>query len=290
MNDRLPGKPGRYSGVIDPADVQKLQKAEPFAITLTRDDEPIREGTPYSKATVLPDDVAKMLCPEKEDPTPADAFRHLGEGNLGANKDAFALAPFVIYENAYHGVDGNTVDKVGCSVYRMYLGDENERLFGKTLQIKTYAYGDMAYGFEGEPGTRINPGADIVRDPQSGVCEFSVTLPEYDPENNVFFHISFCENPYTDFEIYEKKGTVWEEIKKLQSVEGYDAVESVATAIRYTPQALTEAQKAQVRENIGVTAGGGGITVTDDGNGNVTISASGGVSVTDDGNGNVTIG
>ena len=35
--------------------------------------------------------------------------------------------------------------------------------------------------------------------------------------------------------------------------------------------------------------GSGGITVTDDGNGNVTISTSGGVSITDDGNGNVTI-
>ena len=129
MNDRLPGKPGRYSGVIDPAEVQKLQKAEPFAITLIRDDEPIREGTPYSKATVLPDDVAKMLCPEKEDPTPADAFRHLGEGNLGANKEAFALLPFVVYENAYHGVEGEPVSKAGCSVYRLYLGEENENIF-----------------------------------------------------------------------------------------------------------------------------------------------------------------
>lgn len=37
------------------------------------------------------------------------------------------------------------------------------------------------------------------------------------------------------------------------------------------------------------TGGGGSITVTDDGNGNVTITASAGVTITDDGNGNVTI-
>ena len=35
--------------------------------------------------------------------------------------------------------------------------------------------------------------------------------------------------------------------------------------------------------------GGGGITVTDDGDGNVEIIAYAGVSITDDGNGNVTI-
>jgi hypothetical protein len=34
---------------------------------------------------------------------------------------------------------------------------------------------------------------------------------------------------------------------------------------------------------------GGGLNITDDGNGNVTITASGGVSITDDGNGNVVI-
>lgn len=35
--------------------------------------------------------------------------------------------------------------------------------------------------------------------------------------------------------------------------------------------------------------GGGGLAITDDGNGNVTISSSGSVSITDDGNGNVVI-
>lgn len=62
-----------------------------------------------------------------------------------------------------------------------------------------------------------------------------------------------------------------------------------ANAVRYDEQNLTEEQKAQARKNIGVDGGSGGLAVTDDGNGNVTITSSGSVSITDDGNGNVTI-
>jgi hypothetical protein len=39
----------------------------------------------------------------------------------------------------------------------------------------------------------------------------------------------------------------------------------------------------------GTVSNGGGLSVTDDGNGNVTIVSTGGVSITDDGNGNVVI-
>jgi hypothetical protein len=48
-------------------------------------------------------------------------------------------------------------------------------------------------------------------------------------------------------------------------------------------------RRIEALEKGGGTGGGGGITVTDDGNGNVTITASAGVSITDDGSGNVTI-
>lgn len=77
MKDRIPGAPGQYSAVVPGGEYPKMQRGEPFAITLTRDDQPVVEGTPYSKATVLPDDVAERLCPGVEDPTPADAFRAL---------------------------------------------------------------------------------------------------------------------------------------------------------------------------------------------------------------------
>lgn len=77
MKDRVPGAPGQYKAVITPQEQQKLSAAEPFIITLTRDDHPVTEGTPYSKAAVLPDILAASLCPDVEDPTPADAFSAL---------------------------------------------------------------------------------------------------------------------------------------------------------------------------------------------------------------------
>ncbi len=81
MTDRVPGAPGRYSAVIDGEELQKLRNAQPFAITLTRDDQPIKKGTPYCKASVLPDELAAQLCPGMEDPSPKDAFSALYEQN-----------------------------------------------------------------------------------------------------------------------------------------------------------------------------------------------------------------
>ena len=75
MRDRIPGAPGQYKAVVTSAELQKMQNAREFSITLTRDDQPLVEGTPYSTAAVLPNAVASELCPGVEDPTPADAFR-----------------------------------------------------------------------------------------------------------------------------------------------------------------------------------------------------------------------
>lgn len=77
MTDRVPGAPGRYTATITASDLQKLQAGEAFNITLTRNDAPITEGTPYSKAAVLPDALASVLCPDVTDPSPADAFSAL---------------------------------------------------------------------------------------------------------------------------------------------------------------------------------------------------------------------
>ncbi len=82
MKDRIAGAPGQYSAVVAGGEYQKLQTGQPFSITLTRDDKPEVEGTPYSKAAVLPDDVAKRLCPDLEDPSPADAFDSLSKGTM----------------------------------------------------------------------------------------------------------------------------------------------------------------------------------------------------------------
>ena len=77
MNDRQPGAPGQHKAIITAAELQKMQAGKQFTITLTRDDQPIVEGTPYSKAAVLPDALANIICPDEIDPTPADALRAL---------------------------------------------------------------------------------------------------------------------------------------------------------------------------------------------------------------------
>lgn len=79
MRDRIPGAPGQYAAVIASAELKKMQSSEPFSITLTRDDQPLVEGTPYSKAAVLPDAVAAQLCPQIDDPTPADALKTVAQ-------------------------------------------------------------------------------------------------------------------------------------------------------------------------------------------------------------------
>jgi hypothetical protein len=47
--------------------------------------------------------------------------------------------------------------------------------------------------------------------------------------------------------------------------------------------------KPDANGNVTVETGGGGVSITDDGDGNVTIVSTGGVSITDDGSGNVVI-
>lgn len=84
MIDRKAGAPGQYLAQISAAELEKLQNGEEFLIVLTRDDKPIVEGTPYSKAAVLPDSVAAVICPDIVDPTPADALAALLPRNGGA--------------------------------------------------------------------------------------------------------------------------------------------------------------------------------------------------------------
>lgn len=77
MHDRQPGAPGQYKMTVAASEAQKILAGETVTITLVRDDQPMAEGTPYNKASVLPDDLAAQICPDVVDPSPADAFRGL---------------------------------------------------------------------------------------------------------------------------------------------------------------------------------------------------------------------
>lgn len=88
MQDRQPGAPGQYKALLTAEEFQKMQAEKQFTITMNRDDQPIVEGTPYSKAAVLPDNIAEKICQNFVNPTPADAFYALYTGKAAATKSA----------------------------------------------------------------------------------------------------------------------------------------------------------------------------------------------------------
>ena len=156
------------------------------------------------------------------------------EEHLGSAKEVFNMLddrflPFANLGSGYYTKAHEWVEKEGCTTYEALIqqnSGQNTGLLGKILKVKTYAYGDMAcvlYGVSGVTytgsiynGFAVNSTADVAADPQSGVCEFELTVPnEVWGDMYCGIYIPFCENPYTDFEVYEKKGTVWEEIKNL---------------------------------------------------------------------------
>lgn len=75
MTDRQPGAPGQYKMVMNGVE---------YTVTLTRDDQPIVEGTPLNKASLLPDELAAKICPGVTNPTPADALDGLRKKKFSA--------------------------------------------------------------------------------------------------------------------------------------------------------------------------------------------------------------
>lgn len=237
MKDRVAGAPGQYSATVTGAAFKKMQNGEPFTITLKRDDKPEVEGTPYSKAAVLPDALAEKLCPGVADPTPADALSSLARGTeevkaeLGDKETTFALGVSNITEdtNAYLDDTENWIEQDGCSIYVVSLDHQETGVFdGKTITIRTYMYGAMtlmARNFDGADGVTqdfvTNSQADIQQNPESGIFEYQYTFtpPEGIEHDMTHFQISFCENPYMDKpQVFVHKKSVWEEIKNLQSL------------------------------------------------------------------------
>lgn len=112
MKDRVSGKPGQYKAVITADELEKLQAGEQFVITLTRDDQATVIGTPYSKASVLPDSLAAVICPDITDPTLADALGSLLPLNGGKSMAAnLKMGGFLIKNLADPEEDADAVHK-----------------------------------------------------------------------------------------------------------------------------------------------------------------------------------
>ena len=115
MQDRQPGAPGQYILKISVEEVQKLLNSEECVVILTRNDQPIVEGTPLNKASFLPDDLAAEICPDIEDPTPADALKSLQDKKTDAKFVTVTLPTSGWVDNAQTvDVPGVTADEENC--------------------------------------------------------------------------------------------------------------------------------------------------------------------------------
>lgn len=119
MHDRIPGAPGQYKAVISADQLEALQSGGEFIVTLTRDDQPMAEGTPYNKESVLPDELAQIICPDVADPAPADALRNLLPRNGNApmlaplNMNGYAITGLATPSTGTQAANKNYVDSVG---------------------------------------------------------------------------------------------------------------------------------------------------------------------------------
>lgn len=137
---------------------------------------------------------------------------------IGSAKEAFSIDS----DRWDHGVTENE-DGTVSEYYFLYIdiSGTNLDLIGKTITIKTYAHGSMGYRFaeDGLVGdtTVVNPDANVTENPDTGVCEFTVTIPDKTWEYEFWLEVDFEPNPYTELEAYVKKDTLWNEIKALSN-------------------------------------------------------------------------
>lgn len=141
---------------------------------------------------------------------------------LGSLSETFALSVYSHETPAYYDSYGYpTEGEEGQHAYSFVIPVS---LWGKTIRVKTYMYGDMSCSFY-EPnisGTlydtiTTNSSANIVENPESGIVEFEVVVPKYNDEE---YRVSFYENPYIAApEVYESIGeTIYDTIKTLIDV------------------------------------------------------------------------
>ena len=188
--------------------------------TLTNDANADMELTYYTSSTAVqmihsPADKGKILSIDEH------GCVVLTPNEIGSVKDAFRVEPH--YTTFYGGGGFYAVDTERQFELEFNDWTQNRHLRGKTLHVKTYAYDNAFYGIRLDSNDTEwllretpNPNADITKDPKSGVCEFDITIPKDIPADEVLIvSVPYAENPYTELEIYEKKDTVWDELKRL---------------------------------------------------------------------------
>lgn len=110
MQDRIPTYPGRVKMTLPDGSVQY--------VTLERADEPVQEGTPLNKETLLTDETAQILGIKSDDPTVDDAFRTVQDAlKVGDIKATVNPAPgehwYLCNGDRVHGHDTELIDLMG---------------------------------------------------------------------------------------------------------------------------------------------------------------------------------
>lgn len=124
----------------------------------------------------------------------------------------------VTFKNSYVKEDGKSENQENCIEYLYRLDANNTTIANRYLTIKTYMYGDMAiyvrpvYWDEEAYGI-TNAQADIEANPESGIFEYRVRVPEDIYYNDTDIYVSFCENPYMDKPQVYVDTNLWEEMK-----------------------------------------------------------------------------
>ena len=127
----------------------------------------------------------------------------------------------------YVNNEGNIISQKGSHYYRYYYDEiEYPQFIGSAVKIKTYMYGDMAIMIEDYDNDEIeyytNENADIENNPESGICEFEVVLPNSYGGVNIV--VSFYENEYMTKPSVISTSSAWKTIGEVADSKA-DAIE-----------------------------------------------------------------
>nr|DAE32426.1 MAG TPA: hydrolase [virus sp. ctEfN2] len=122
----------------------------------------------------------------------------------------------VLYAIEYTWLDGKYINEYTARVDYTdskiaYIADATP-LIDKTIHVKTHGFGDMAYVVSDASWKRLLYGKSGNTSPVEEPWEFDITIPT----NAKYIQISYSTRyPSIEFEMYEKKGTLFEMVKKI---------------------------------------------------------------------------
>jgi hypothetical protein len=188
MRDRIPGAPGQYKAVIAENQLAAMQAGEQFVITLVRDDQPVVEGTPYNKESVLPEELAQALCPDIDDPTLADALAALLPKSGGAMTGSMSMGGEAIRDVGWLGVGDLSVNgTLSCMSSRLN--------FINGTRIRAHNFEEDNIPFVLDKGGHC--AYLVVGKTNSGVCVYALGI---DQGGVAVEAIKICGGEYANFE------------------------------------------------------------------------------------------